>query len=57
MPVSEGQKINALEKAVKIAEAAAGSGTPGCVSDANLASIIKTTYDQMLEIIETINQK
>ena len=55
MPINKGQKMDCLMKAVEIAKAAAGSGATGCMSDEALAKIIKTTYDKMVAITETIN--
>ena len=55
MGVDKADKIQALEKAIEIAIAAAGSGGTSCCSDKVLADIIKTTYDQMLEINKDIS--
>ena len=48
------QKLQSLDKAIKIAEAAASGGGQGSASEVVLALIIKATYEQMVEIIETI---
>lgn len=53
MELSEGRKQQLLASAIEIAKAAAGSGGAGCISDSNLANIIKTTYEQLVEITKT----
>ena len=54
MPVSVGQKTTYLDKAIEIAKLAAGSGGQNCTNDAQLAKIIKATYDQIVHIAESI---
>jgi hypothetical protein len=51
MAVSPGFKAIYLERAADIAKAVAGQGN---TSSEDLARIIRTTYDQMLEIAEKI---
>lgn len=55
MPISANQKIAYLEKAIEITKAAAGSGCAGCVSDELLKKVMKTTYDQMVSIADSIS--
>ncbi len=56
MSLSAAQKLSILTKAADIAQAAAGSGGNGNMSDELLAKIIQTTYDKMVAIQETIQK-
>ncbi len=48
MPISASDKKEYLIRAIEIARSAAAGGGQGSTSDANLARIIKTNYEQMV---------
>ncbi len=54
MPISASDKKEYLIRAIEIARSAAAGGGQGSTSDANLARIIKTNYEQMVAIAETL---
>lgn len=50
MTITQGERLDYLQKAIDIAKAAAGSGGNAGCSGENLANIIEITYKKMVSI-------